>query len=356
MQALSTAGFHHVTMVSGDAGRTLAFYREVLGLGLVKKTVNFDDPGSYHLYFGDAAGRPGTILTFFEWKGMPRGTPGIGGVHHLALGVRGDAELLMWKRWLTDHQVPVSGPYDRGYFTSLYFRDPDGQILEIATAGPGYTTDEPFESLGTGLMTPPQRIVAGHRDEAAIAALTHPEPVVRIAPEMALSGIHHVSGITDDLVRAGEFYEAALGLRLVKRTTNRDDPSQLHYFWARMDEDGVAPHSSMTLFGWPSHWKRTRGGVGQMHHVAFRAKDDDEQNAWLDHLRSMGIETSPVTDRSYFRSIYFRAPDGLLVEIATDGPGFAVDEPAGTLGRRLKLPAWLEESRGDIEGSLAPIG
>jgi glyoxalase family protein len=353
---LVTQGFHHMTMVSGDARRTLAFYRGVLGLGLVKQTVNFDDPGSYHLYFGGDGGRPGTLLTFFEWAGAPRGAWGIGGVHHLAFGVESDEALLKWKRRLNDLGVGTSGPYDRGYFTSLYFSDPDGQVLEIATAGPGYAIDEAPDSLGRELMLPPQRIVRGHRDEAAIAALTHPEPVPAITPDMALHGIHHISGITDDLGRAGEFYEAALGLSLVKKTTNRDDPDTLHYFWAAYDGLAIAPHSSWTLFGWPPSWKKTRGGVGQTHHVAFRAADDEQLRAWQDHLRSMDVEATEVLDRTYFRSIYFRAPDGLLLEIATDGPGFAVDEPAEALGTGLQLPAWLEPRRESIGAGLVPLG
>jgi glyoxalase family protein len=350
---LETQGFHHITMVSSNARRTLEFYRGVLGLGLVKKTVNFDDPGAYHLYFGDEGGRPGTILTFFEWGDAPRGRPGIGGVHHLALGAESDEALLKWKRRLTDRGVHVSGPYDRGYFTSLYFRDPDGQILEIASKGPGYDIDEPADALGRSLLLPPQRIVRGFRDEASIAALTHPEPVPAITPDMALQGIHHVSGITDSLERAGEFYEAALGLKMIKKTTNRDAPDMLHYFWGSYDGQAVAPHSPWTLFGWPANYNRARGGVGQTHHVAFRARDDEEQGAWVDHLRSLGVQPSPVMDRTYFNSIYFRAPDGLLLEIATDGPGFGVDEEA--LGTELKLPAWLEPNRDEIGAALAPL-
>ncbi|MFW6078988.1 MAG: VOC family protein, partial [Gemmatimonadota bacterium] len=139
MERLRTAGFHHITMVARDARRTLAFYRDLLGLRLVKKTVNFDDPGAYHLYFGtrDGVGEPGTILTFFEWPHARRGHWGVGGVHHLALGVDDEEAQLRWKRRLADAGVAVTGPYDRGYFRSIYFRDPDGQILEIATAGPG---------------------------------------------------------------------------------------------------------------------------------------------------------------------------------------------------------------------------
>ncbi len=351
-----TQGFHHVTLVSGDARRTLAFYRDVLGLGLVKQTVNFDDPGAYHLYFGDHGGRPGTLLTFFDWGAAPAGRPGTGGVHHVALGVESDEALLKWKRRLVDAGAQVSGPYDRGYFTSLYFRDPDGQILEIATAGPGYAIDEPADALGREMLFPPQRIVAGHRDEAAIAALSWPDPVPQITPDMRLHGIHHISGITDDLGRAGEFYEAALGLRMVKKTTNRDSPDMLHYFWAAYDGTAIAPHSSWTLFGYPPNGHRARGGVGQTHHVAFRARDDEQLAAWLDHLRSLGVEASEVMERTYFRSIYFRAPDGQLLEIATDGPGFAVDEPADRLGSALMLPAWLEPRRAEIGAALAPLG
>ena len=352
---IATQGFHHVTMVSADARRALAFYRDVLGLGMVKQTVDYDDPGAYHLYFGDREGRPGTLLTFFEFPRAPQGRPGIGGVHHTALGVETEEALLRWKRRLTDHGVHTSGPYDRGYFTSLYFRDPDGQIMEIATAGPGYAIDEPADALGRELLLPPQRIVRGHRDEAAIAALSWPEPVPAITPDMALHGIHHVSAITDDLVRAGEFYEQALGLRMVKKTTNRDDPDMLHYFWAAYDGQTVAPHSSWTLFGFPPHWNKTHGGVGQTHHVAFRAADEEEQRAWLDHLRSLDIPVSRVLDRTYFKSLYFKAPDGLLVEIATDGPGFSVDEDASALGTALQLPAWLEPRREEIGAALTPL-
>ncbi|MBT8487702.1 MAG: VOC family protein, partial [Gemmatimonadetes bacterium] len=145
---LQTDGFHHITMVSNDAHRTLDFYGDLLGLRLVKKTVNFDDPSAYHLYFGNDGGRPGTILTFFEWRSAARGHWGVGGVHHLALGVADAEAQLKWKRRLTDAGVNVTGPLDRGYFTSLYFADPDGQVLEIATAGPGYGIDEPDDALG----------------------------------------------------------------------------------------------------------------------------------------------------------------------------------------------------------------
>lgn len=352
---LVTRGLHHVTMVSTDAPRTLAFYRGLLGLDLVKKTVNFDDPDAYHLYFGDDGGRPGTILTFFEWPRSRRGRWGVGGIHHLALGVATPEAQLKWKRRLVNAGVAVSGPLDRGYFRSLYFSDPDGQILEIATRGPGYAIDEPADALGRTLVQPPPERLPGGRDQEAITEATHPEPVPAVTPDMRLEGIHHISGITDDLGRAHDFYEAALGLRLVKKTLNQDDGVTQHWFWASYDGREVAPHSALTLFGWPGSDYLSRPGAGQTHHLAFRAADEEEQGAWREHLLSMGIEVTPVLDRSYFRSIYFRAPDGLLLEIATDGPGFAVDEPETELGSSLSLPSWLESRRTQIEATLTPL-
>ncbi|MFW6205945.1 MAG: VOC family protein, partial [Gemmatimonadota bacterium] len=246
MGELKTTGLHHITMVARDARRTLGFYGGLLGLGLVKRTVNFDDPGAYHLYFGDGIGRPGTLLTFFEWPQSPRGRWGVGGVHHLALGVATEDAQLKWKRRLEDAGVRVTGPYDRGYFTSIYFTDPDGQILEIATAGPGYLIDESPEELGRELRIPPERLLRGHRDEESIAALTWPERVPEVTPDMRLDGIHHISGITDELDRAVDWLPEVLGLELVKRTVNRDDGTTHHYFWAAREGEGVAPHSAYT--------------------------------------------------------------------------------------------------------------
>jgi glyoxalase family protein len=355
MNSLTTAGFHHITMVSTSAPRTLAFYGDLLGFDLVKKTVNFDDPSAYHLYFGREGGGPGTILTFFEWAHARRGHWGVGGVHHLAMGVATPEAQLKWKRRLVDAGVAVNGPIDRGYFVSLYFSDPDGQVLEIATAGPGYAIDEPSDALGQKLIVPPAERLPGGRDARGIEGATHPEPVPVITPDMTLDGIHHITGITDDIELASDFYERALGLRLVKKTFNQDDAKTKHYFWARYDGGAVASHSALTLFGWEGSRYVARPGAGQTHHIAFRARDADEQAAWRDHLLSLGIDVTTVKDRTYFQSIYFHAPDGLLLEIATDGPGFAVDEPAASLGESLKLPGWLEERRPEIERTLVPL-
>ena len=352
---LRTAGFHHITMVSTEVHRTLDFYGNLLGLGLVKQTVNFDDPSAYHLYFSDNSGSPGSILTFFEWKNAARGRWGIGGVHHLALGVATPEAQLKWKRRLTDAGVPVSGPIDRGYFRSMYFADPDGQVLEIATAGPGYAIDEAGDALGKELLVPPQERMPEGRDQAEINASTWPEPVPAVSPDMRLDGIHHISAITNDLDQAGAFYEEALGLSLVKKTYNQDDGKTKHYFWAAYDGHTVGPHSSMTLFDWQKSTVLARPGAGQTHHIAFRAESAEQQLAWREHLLSLGIQVSGVMDRIYFESIYFQAPDGLIIEIATDGPGFSADEPVESLGGALKLPAWLEARRPQIEDNLIPL-
>lgn len=350
-----TAGFHHITMVSGDAGRTVQYYRDLLGIPLIKRTVNYDDPGSYHLYFGDAHGSPGTLVTFFEWRGQRRGHWGPGGIHHLALGTTDRAAQLRWKRRLQDAGVAVSGPYDRKWFHSIYFTDPDGQILEIATKGPGYAVDEPADALGTSVIFPGDERIRGHRDETAIAAQSWREPVPHIDDAMRLDGIHHITGITPDVERAGEFYASTLGLRLIKKSVNQDDAGSPHWFWANYDGAQVAPHSSLTMFGWPDATSPARAGVGQTHHIAFRASSDEAQAAWREHLLGLGVEVSPILDRQYFRSIYFRAPDGMLLEIATDGPGFAVDEAEADLGRDLKLPDWLEPERDRIARVLSPL-
>jgi len=221
---------------------------------------------------------------------------------------------------------------------------------------PRWARDGLEDALGRELIEPPSERLPGGRDGDRIEATTHPEPVPEVTGAMRLRGIHHISAITDDLERAHDFYAEALGLSLVKKTFNQDDGKTQHWFWARYDGETVSEHSSLTLFGWPGSEYAARPGAGQTHHVAFRAADEEEQLAWREHLLGMGVEVTEVLDRQYFRSIYFRAPDGLLLEIATDEPGFAVDEPEEELGHGLKLPAWLEEERESIEAALEPLG
>lgn len=330
-----TQGFHHLTLVGADCHRTLRFYHGLLGLRLLTRTTNFDEPGAYQLCFGAGTAEPGKVVTFYEWPGSAKGQWGVGGVHHLALEVETPEAQLKWKRWLMERNVGVSGPFDRGYFRSIYFRDPDGHILEVATSGPGYGVDEPMDALGRHEVMPSGAELRGTRDDAAIIARTWPEPVPAISPDMALTGIHHITTITDDLERMGDFLGETLGLSLIKRTFNQDARDTRHWIWANYNGKTVAPHSALTIFGWPGSEFQARAGVGQTHHIAFRAADEQEQLAWRDRLELLGIGVSPVVDRGYFRSIYFSAPDGLLIEIATDTPGFALDEGPG-------MPAALE--------------
>lgn len=353
MSPLTTTGFHHVTLVCRDARKTLRFYRDLLGLSLVKVTVNFDVTDTYHLYLGDSVGAPGSLLTFFEWPSAIRGRYGVGGVHHVALGTRGVDTLLQWKRWLSDNGVMVTGPYDRGYFTSIYFRDPDRQVLEIATDGPGFQIDEPATALGRQLMIPPSARLPEGRDEDVIRTHTWPEPVGAPSEAMRLQGIHHITGMTDDLEDAHDFYTRALGLRLVKKSLNQDDPETRHYFWANYDGATVQYGSDFTLFGWTPESPKAREGVGQTHHVAWRAQSREQLGEWREHLLGLGYDVSEVRDRKYFESIYLKTHDGLLVEIATDSPGFGVDEQE--LGSALQLPPWLEEQREAIQAGLRPL-
>jgi glyoxalase family protein len=345
---------HHITLVCSDAQQTTDFYTGILGLRLVKKTVNFDDPGAYHLYFGDAVGTPGSAITFFEWPDAPRGKPGMGGTHHLALTVSGYDQLLQWKRRLNDLGVRVDGPYDRHYFTSIYFRDPDGTILEIATRGPGWTVDETAEELGEAYREPPAEMVARNRDETRIAAESWSEPVETITPEMALHhGMHHITAIGSDIQRTDAFYRDLLGMRLLKRTSNFDDPDSAHWYWGVGDGE---PGTIVTYFERdPQRTRRVVMGAGQTHHFALAVPDEETQLGFQQRLRRAGVPVSEVKDRVYFKSIYTRDPDGHIVELATAGPGFLVDEREDELGEALQLPPWLESRRDVINATLKPI-
>lgn len=347
-------GIHHITLISANAQHTVDFYTRVLGQRLVKKTINFDDPGSYHLYFGNETGQLGSVITFFEWPGASRGYPGIGGTHHFALQVNDYNALLKWKRRLTDLGIAVDGPLDRHYFKSIYFNDPDGTILEIATRGPGWTIDEAADTLGTEFREPPSQMVVNNRDEARIQAETWPEPVPEITSDMVLSqGLHHITAIGSNISRTQAFFGDLLGMRRVKMTSNFDDPKSAHWYWGI--EDG-RPGTLITYFERdPKRSQRMRMGAGQTHHFALAVPDEETQLAWREKLVKAGLRVSPVMERVYFKSIYTNDPDGHIVELATAGPGFAVDEDVAALGQRLQLPPWLEPNRPEIERIMRPI-
>lgn len=348
-------GLHHITLVCLDAQRTTDFYVGVLGLRMIKQTVNFDDPTSYHIYFGDHKGSPGSAVTFFEWKHVPKGRDGIGGTHHFALTVADEKGLLKWKRRLVDLGIKVDGPYDRHYFKSIYFRDPDGVLVEIATAGPGWTIDEAADALGTVHQAPPSEMMRANRDHEAIEKLMWQEPVPSITEDMALEfGMHHITAISSNIQRTHEFFSGVLGMRRVKMTDNFDVPNSAHWYWG-VDEG--KPGTLITYFDWSkfSGARRVQMGAGLTHHFALGVKDEDEQAKWRIRLNEAGYRVSPIMNRVYFRSIYTNDPDGHIVELATWGPGFDADEPLETLGTRLMLPPWLEQHRALIQQGLKPL-
>jgi glyoxalase family protein len=348
---MSIEGIHHIGLVSSDAGRSLDYYTRVLGLRLVKRTVSRTDPTSHHLYFGNERGEPGSILSLVEQAGAGPGREGAGGTHHFALLVETRDILLQWKRWLTDHGVTVNGPLDRHYFESIYHRDPDGQVIEIATRGAGWTRDEAPDRIGTEHRPPPPEMVKGNRDMDRIRAETWPEPVTSITDAMRFRKLHHLSAIGDDSERTHAFVAGALGLRRVKRTSNFDMPDSYHWYW------GVGSGEPGTVV---TYFERkgaapVRHGAGQIAHYALAVADDAALVGMWERLMSAGFPASDVEGGIYFRSFRTQDPDGQTVEIATVGPGFTVDEPAAQLGERLCLPPSLEHDRARIEAALRPL-
>jgi glyoxalase family protein len=351
---MSILGLHHITLFCSNAQRTVSFYTRILGMRLIKKTVNFDDPQTYHLYFGDEAGNPGTVVTFFEYSTAPKGHPGIGGTHHFAFQTADYEGLLKWKRRLTDLDLKVDGPFDRQYFTSIYFRDPDGVILEIATIGPGWTRDEEPGRIGMEYRPPPDEMLVRNRDEERIRQEIWHEPVPEIEEPMSLyRGMHHITAIGADIEKTHAFYGELLGMRRVKMTSNFDDPDSAHWYWGV--EQG-RPGTLLTFFERdPAREPRAKIGAGQTHHIALAVLDEESQLEWREKLIRSNLQVTHVMDRLYFKSIYTRDPDGHIIELATLGPGFLLDEDGPELGTGFKLPPWMEDQREKIEKSLEPI-
>jgi glyoxalase family protein len=303
------AGLHHVTAIGAEPQAMLDFYSGLLGLRLVKRTVNFDDPGTYHLYFGDAAGRPGTLMTFFPWPGAPRGRRGTGQVGATAFAVAQDA-VGWWADRLRAAGVEVEGPVQRLGDQLIGLSDPDGLIIEIV----GVEDGEPPDGV----------------------------PDAPVDAERAIRGVHSVSLWVEGYERTADML-GRLGFEAAG-----DDGGRFR-FAAPAAIGGVVDVVCMP--------ERARGeiAVGTVHHVAFRARDEADQLRWRERMLDAGRNVTPVLDRSYFRSIYFREPGGVLFEIATDPPGFAIDEPPEALGESLRLPAWLEPKRSLIERALPPL-
>lgn len=307
-------GLHHVTALAGDPQANLDFYTGVLGLRLVKKTVNYDDPATYHLYYGDELGRPGTLLTFFPWPHARRGQLGAGQATVTSFSVP-PGSLGFWSERLrragADHDQPRRRGYGEDDEEVLRLLDPDGLELELVDhAGPA--PGVPWEG--------------------------GPVPADR-----AIRGLLAVTLLERDAERTAEMLTGTLGFRLAAQAGSR--------FRFAIGAPGA---TRLDLAVDPAA-ARGRISAGTVHHVALRVAGDREQQAWHRDLIAGGRHVSPVMDRRYFHSIYFREPGGVLLEIATDAPGMTVDEIAGRLGSGLELPPWLEPSRARIEAGLPPL-
>ncbi len=308
---LALPGLHHVTAMASDPQRNVAFYTEVLGLRLVKKTVNFDDPTTYHLYYGDSAGTPGTILTFFPWAGLRRGRPGNGQVYATSFSIHTES-LAFWTAHLAAQHVTATRDTDRFGDAVLRFNDPDGLILElVATSAPDART--------------------GH---------THPS----IPAQHALRGFHGVTIAVIDAPRTQALLTGPMGYRVVATAGGR----------IRLAPPAGGPGTFVDLLVDPA-LPRGLNGAGTVHHLAFRTPNDATQAEARATLLGLGYHVSPVMDRNYFHSIYYREPEGVLFEIATDPPGFTVDESSATLGTSLRLPAQYEAHRVEIEAALPKL-
>jgi glyoxalase family protein len=316
---MSILGIHHVALVSSDAARTRDHYTRVLGLRLLAGTAQGNDADPRLLYFGNPAGEPGSLLAVEVRPGAEPGREGVGGTHHFALLVETREALLRWKRRLTDAGVAVNGPLDRHYFESIYHRDPDGQVIEIATRGAGWTRDEEPDRVGSEHRPPPPEMVKGNRDAERIRADTWPDPVPEITDGMRFRKMHHVTAIGDDIERTHAFVAGGLGLRRVKRTSNFDMPDSFHWYWGVGDGE---PGTVVTYFERKGA-APVRRGPGQVDHYALAVGDEGGLNEARARLLGAGFAVSEVEDHGYFLSFRTLDPHGQTVEVATLGPGFA---------------------------------
>jgi glyoxalase family protein len=304
-------GIHHVTAIASDPQRNLDFYTSTLGLRLVKLTVNFDDPTTYHLYFGDEKGSPGTLLTFFPWPGAMRGQRGIGQVGATAFAVP-EGTLDFWEEHLGQRGASVFRRQRRFDQEVLPFLDPDWMPLELVTR-PGADSIEPWEGSG-------------------------------IPQDYAIRGFEGVTMWEKDPAPSLELLTGTMGFVLVEEEGPR--------IRLRAASEGLG--SWVDLLRMPDG-QRGAMGAGTVHHVAWRTPNDVEQKAWRQEIADLGMRVTPVVDRQYFRSIYFREPGGVLFEIATDPPGMDWDEPVNAFGSRLRLPTWLESQRASVEAALPDL-
>ena len=308
-------GIHHLTAVTAEAPRNVAFYTRGLGLRLVKKTVNQDDTSAYHLFYADAQGSPGTDITFFDWPASPE-SRGTSSIVQTAFRVAGEDSLRWWDEYLSELGIQHAAIEERDGRLTIDFDDFEGQRLCLVDDGGA------GEAFPWGKSPVPM--------EHQIRGLG---PITLSVP--AISGTEKV--LTE-----------VMGMRRVRGYGDAARPVHVY----EMGEGGPAAELHVAVEpDLPPH----RMGAGGVHHVAFRTPDEDSYNAWIEQLRAKRVASSGPVDRFYFRSLYFREPNGILFEIATDGPGFASDEPAESLGEKLALPPFLEPRRAAIEAKLKPL-
>lgn len=304
-------GLHHVTAIASDPQRNVDFYRNVLGQRLVKRTVNFDAPDTYHFYFADEIGNPGSVLTFFAWPNMRRGVRGNGETNAVAYNVP-VRSLTFWQEHLQRNGI-MPEPIEKRFGENvLAFDDPDGMRVELVET-----------------------------DNLPEINFWETGPIPR---EYALHGFHSVTLWLEEVQSTAELLTVQMGYQGMAQEENR------HRFSAGSNALG----HFIDLVEGPEKM-RAALGVGSIHHIAFRAPNDEQQLKYQGLIRQAGFNVTEVLDRSYFHSIYFRERGGVLLEIATDIPGFAIDEPVNALGETLKLPKWFESNRNEIEQSLAPL-
>jgi glyoxalase family protein len=309
-------GLHHVTAIASDPQRNLDFYVGMLGLRFVKRTVNYDDPATYHFYFGDNRGTPGTILTFFPWPGARRGIRGTGQVEATAFAIPSNS-IGFWLDRLKEHHVAAEETRPRFGEEVIRFLDPDGIVIELI----GLAADE-LTANNTKLW-----------------------PHSPVSPEHAVHGFHSVSAALEGYEKTARLISETFGYHFADESGNR---------FRFISSDDSAPGRIIDLLCRPDT-ATGRVAAGSVHHIAFRAKDEAEQVQWREYLVDLGYNVTPIVDRTYFHSIYFREPGGILFEIATEPPGFMLDENLEELGMHLRLPAWMEPARSQIEEILPPI-
>ena len=304
-------GLHHITAIASDPRKNVDFYTRVLGLRFVKKSVNQDDPGTYHLYYGDYTGSPGTILTFFPWRGLRRGRPGTGQAYATGYSIPSTA-VEHWTKRLSDLGVATEPTVDRFGEKIITLFDPDGLRIEL---------------------------IATSENDAR-----EPAPTNEVPHEYAIRGFHSSTLALVDASETAHVLTDTMGYRKLatdghrtRYTVGKGGPGT----YVDLVTDPQLPHAL--------------NGAGTIHHVAFSTSDDTSHAAAHREIDASGLQVSPIIDRAYFKSIYYREPGGVLFEIATDEPGFAIDEPVETLGRRLGLPPRLEPYREQIEAALPKL-